>query len=266
MTHLCHYLVLAIFIGAAGSALSAPAVGSDGHAREELGVNRFTAPSIESILDSLENLKPFSFDSVRRQLPEGTFPNRVQLAMNFGGLIADGFLFVAAENRDDAEALARALIRCARGLGVGDEVIRHGQSLNELAQKGRWGKLRTELAATQSEVERAMAELRDEEIAHLISLGGWLRGLEITSTLVARQYSPARAVALVKPDLLDYFLDRLSTINPSLKRTPLMRSLTELLGAIQTASQRASPLAETDVQEIHRLAVDANRLISRRQK
>ena len=40
-----------------------------------------------------------------------------------------------------------------------------------------------------------------EKIAHLIALGGWLRGLEITSEAILRNYSPERSKALRQPDV-----------------------------------------------------------------
>jgi len=47
-------------------------------------------------------------------------------------------------------------------------------------RRGEWRALRKELIATQADVEQAMIELRDQRLAHLISLGGCLRGLEIS--------------------------------------------------------------------------------------
>ena len=44
--------------------------------------------------------------------------------------------------------------------------------------------MRQELTPTQTDVEEAMVELRDQKMAHLISLGGWLRGLEINASTV----------------------------------------------------------------------------------
>jgi len=93
----------------------------------------------------------------------------------------------------------------ARALGVGDRVMRHSASLTELGRRGAWQQVRQELIATQSDVEQAMIELRDEKMAHLISLGGWLRGLEISAGAVETEFSPPRAKLLAQPDLADYF-------------------------------------------------------------
>ena len=109
--------------------------------------------------------------------------------MVFGGLVADGFLIVEGEKKNLVDELGRVLLRQARSLGVGDRVMRHSASLTELGKRGDWAAVRRELIATQDDVERAMTALRDQKLAHLISLGGWLRGLEISSGAVIQIYS-----------------------------------------------------------------------------
>ena len=96
----------------------------------------------------------------------------------------------------------------ARALGVGDRVMRHSASLTELGRRGDWARVRQELVTTQTDVEQAMLELRDERMAHLISLGGWLRGLEICARAVEMDFSPQRTKILAQPDLVDLFCKR----------------------------------------------------------
>src|SRR4051812_34677015 len=166
--------------------------------REELGVNPYTAPSIATIFDQLDELKPIPFDKLWRSLPASSPSLRETKAMVFGVLIADGFLVVTAERKNLIEALGRALLREARGLGVADRVMKHSASLTELGKRGEWMAVRKELVTTQADVEQALIDLRDQKIAHLISLGGWLRGLEISAGAVDEKFSKERAAILVQ--------------------------------------------------------------------
>ena len=53
-------------------------------------------------------------------------------------------------------------------------------------------------------------------MAHLISLGGWLRGLEIAAGAVEANYTPERAASLWQRDLMkDYGLTEFSGTTPS---------------------------------------------------
>src|SRR5438067_8680335 len=99
------------------------------HEREELGVNAYTAPSIERIFAQLDQLRPLPFDQLKRELPQSIVAGREQKGLVFGGLIADGFLIVEVERKNLVENFGRVLMEQARALGVGDRVMRHSASL-----------------------------------------------------------------------------------------------------------------------------------------
>jgi hypothetical protein len=111
-----------------------------------------------------------------------------------------------------------------------------------------------------------MVELRDEEMAHMISLGGWLRGFEIGCIVTAENYSPQRAAGLMKPDVMDYFLDRLSTLNPRLKKTELVAAITSRLETIRKIAGDAADRApsKSEVEQMRDLAVEINTIMSAR--
>jgi hypothetical protein len=195
------------------------------HEREELGVNAYTAPSIERIFAQLDRLRPLPFDQLRREPPKSIAAGREHKGLIFGGLIADGFLIVEAKRKNLVENFGRVLMEQARALGVGDRVTRHSASLTDLGRRGDWQQVRQELIATQADVEQAMVELRDEKMAHLISLGGWLRGLEISAGAVEGEFSPQRARLLAQSDLADYFAAELKTLPPTVAHAPLFERI-----------------------------------------
>jgi hypothetical protein len=228
------------------------------HMREELGVNNFTAPPIDRLLQQLAALRPFGYDKLWRPIPTETPQNRAQIALITGMVIADGFLAVAGEKPSRIEPSARALLRLTKGLGVSDRVLRHGQSVIQLASDERWPEVKRELVRSQAEVEAALISLKDEEIAHLIAVGGWVRGLEIVSTEIGRAYSPERAAVLLQPELVGYFDDRIETLNPNLKKLELFkvlqRNIHELNEKYLGAAEKK--LTEEDVKAVQKLATE----------
>ncbi len=233
------------------------------HEREELGLNPYTAPSVAEIFQQLDDLKPLPFDELKRDFPQATHASREQMGLVFGGLVADGFLIVECQKKNLVEDLGRVLLRQARSLGVGDKVMRHSASLTELGKKGDWVAVRQELLATQEEVEQAMVDLRDQRMAHLISLGGWLRGLEISAGAVETNYTSDRAAVLWQRDMINYFAEEIKTLPPEMARTPLFQKVTAGVGAIRTVLNRAPespPLAE--VKSLHAQARDVNLAIA----
>lgn len=234
------------------------------HVREELGVNNFTAPSIRVILDELDTYKPIPFDKVWRDLPDAIPQDRARLALCTGAVLADGFLAVAGEKQSRIEPVGRVLLKLSKGLGVSDRVSKHSRSILEKAAREQWGDIKQELVRTQADVEAAMLGLKDEEIAHLVALGGWLRALEITSGVTLDDYSVERARRLVQPELMDYFLDRVSTLNPNLKKTKLGQTLEADLTEVKRLTTKPvdTPIEKDEVKKIRDLAREMNKLVS----
>ena len=256
---ICTLLSFALFDTAPALAQEKTAKETD-YRKEELGVNPYTAPSVADIFQQLDDLKPLPFEELKREFPHTVHTGREQMGMVFGGLVADGFLIVACQKKDLVEDLGRVLLRQARSLGVGDRVMRHSASLTDLGRRGDWAAVRRELIATQEDVEQAMTALRDQKLAHLISLGGWLRGLEVTSGAVESKYTPERAAVLWQRDLINYFAEEMETLPPPLAQTPLFQKLRSGVGAIRTLLDHAPPdtMSLAEVKALHAQARELN--------
>jgi len=231
--------------------------------REELGVNEFTAPSIEKLFDTLDSLKPIPISALVRPVTELDTAERSKYALSFGVLIGDGFLDVEGQQNKDIESLGRELIRRAKVLGVEQRVSRHSRKLLDLAKQNNWERLRKELIVTQEDVEKALLELRDEPIVHLLSLGGWIRGLQIAAASVAANYSPERAKTLRNLELLDYYLDRLNTLSPRLKRSELVHKITAQLESVRTIFKDNEVLSPQQINSIQAAATSMVDLIEK---
>ncbi|MDB6132118.1 MAG: hypothetical protein JWM59_361 [Verrucomicrobiales bacterium] len=197
----------------------------DEHLREEYGVNQFTTPSIRRIFGQLEALGTLPYDKLKRPLPKSTASDRSLVALSLGVLIGDGFLSVQSEKVSDLEDIGRAVLKHAKTLGAGARITEHAKSLLENSALGDWKTLREDLAGTQKDVEGEMVLLRDMEVAHLISLGGWLRGMQIASGTAMDPFSPEHAAVLARADLLDYFNAMLSELNPTLQKRAHIKTL-----------------------------------------
>jgi hypothetical protein len=233
------------------------------HEREELGINPYTAPSVAEIFQQLDDLKPLPFEELKREFPQAAHASREQMGMVFGGLVADGFLIVESKKQNLVEDLGRVLLRQARSLGVGDRVMRHSASLTELGKKGDWQAVRRELISTQQDVEEAMTELKDQKMAHLISLGGWLRGLEICAGAVESNYTSDRAAVLWQRDLINYFAEEMKTLPPTIAHKPLFEKVRAGVDEIRDVLNNAPEApALAQVKLLHAKAKELNLAIA----
>jgi hypothetical protein len=232
---------------------------SEEHMREELGVNPITSPSIAGLLNDLEIFRPIPIKLIEATDHSASFGNRLQTALHFGSLVADGFMFTLAERPQDIQNIGKELIRESKALGVGGRLTKRSKSLFELSDKGDWVGMREELVRTQEDVEQSMMELHDEEMAHMISLGGWLRGFQLGATSTMERYSEAKAKILGRIEVVEYFLDRLDTLNPRLKQTEMVAAFITRLREIRLVMVEAEgqTLTEAQVSRLKKLADQA---------
>lgn len=232
---------------------------SEQHMREELGVNPITAPAIRNLLNQLDQFRPVPMELIAQNKRDLTFANRLQTAMHFGSLVADGFMLTLAERQADIEDIGRALIRQANNLGVGDRLTRRSKSILEKSSRGDWIGMRQELIDTQGDVEDAMMDLRDEEVAHLVSFGGWMRGFQLSANATTENYFPSRAEALLNDEVMEYFQERLSTLHPRMLQTELVEGIRNKLGQIREIGLEAKGRAPTR-QEVEKMRYLANEI------
>jgi len=209
----------------------------DEHLREEFGVNGVTTPSIEALFELLDTLGTLHYDKLKREISDKTPGDRVAVSLNLGALIADGFLIVQCEKVEEMTDIGRALLKHAKVLGAGTRMNRHSQSLLEHSLKGDWKTLRKELAKTQFDVEAEMVQLRDVDIAHLVSLGGWLRAFEIATKAVDANYNPEKTRNLARKDIVEYYLASLDGLSDAAREIPTMKKIIQGL-------QELMPLVE----------------------
>jgi len=240
----------------------------DAHVREELAVNEFTAPSISKMFDTLQFLMPLPIAEVERKMPARMSQDRADLAIELGFLIADGFLVVQAEQLEKVEEMAKDLTRYGKALGAGDRVNRHAAGLLDSAKKGDVAQLKKELSSTQRDVEDELVTLRDADLAHLISLGGWIRALEVSTVAVDKQFSPERARKVMREDIADYYSDCITGLEPRISERPNYLAMRDLLAGLRTEmtlEEGKEPTPET-MKEIRNISAQLVELALQRQK
>src|SRR5438874_7239684 len=122
-----------------------------------------------------------------------TYRNRAQIALNLGGLIADGFIAVEAKDGQQVKNIGSDIIKLAKALGGSQNILSRSNSINDFAETNQWDSLQEELEATQNEVKHSMQSHSDQDLVILVSIGGWIRGTQVVSGSVAANYDARSA-------------------------------------------------------------------------
>ena len=162
-----------------------------------------------------------------------TYRNRAQIALNLGGLIADGFIAVEAKDSQQVKNIGGDIIKLAKALGVSENLLRRGNSLNEFAENDEWDALQEELEATQNEVKSSMQTHSDQDLVILVSVGGWVRGTQVVSSAIMQNYDERSAKVLRQPALVSFIESKLKDVSPELGAEPLVKEVKQKLSDVQ---------------------------------
>ena len=121
----------------------------------------------------------------------------------------------------------------AKALGVSENILSRGNSINEFAENNDWGVLQEELEATQNEVKASMQSHRDQDLVILVSLGGWIRGTQVVSAAILKNFDGNTAKVLRQPALVNFIQAKVDGISPELRNEPLVKDVTSQLAVIQ---------------------------------
>ncbi len=264
--------VIICFLLASGAALAAPT--TDASSAEALSADQMakavktdavTIPTPGELFAALS--KPAKPDwTARYRGPIAmNYKTRAQIALNLGGLIADGFIAVEAQDTQQVKNIGGDIVKMAKALGVSESILARGNSINQFAENDEWATLQEELEATQNEVKASMQSHRDQDLIILVSIGGWIRGTQVVSAVVAKNYDEKLGQILRQPELLGFIRSKIGQVSPDLQNDPLVKSVNDQLRGIEQIV--AKPFGEgLSLAEVTKLNESVNKLMEEIQK
>src|SRR5262249_711822 len=230
-------------------------------------VHGLVVPVPKEIFRSLDQFRDANWAAVER--PEvarwKSHGDQAQIATLLGVVIAEGFIAMEAKDSAEVKNLGNSVLSLARGLGIRERALRRSRSIMELADKNDWSEARKEWDGVLSDLETGMIDLKSEQLAQLVSLGGWLRGTEALSRLVLQKYSPERSNLIRQPALIDYLEEQLLAMSSDLRARPFVVKLLDGIKTIRlVVGSENGPLPEDTIRKVHGVCAELVPLSSRR--
>jgi hypothetical protein len=192
-----------------------------------------TVPTPGELFAALGKTGKINWSAQYRKPMAMTYSDRAQIALSIGGLIADGFIAVEAKDGQQVKNIGSDIIKLGKALGVSQQLLTRGSSINEFAEHNEWDTLQEELEATQNEVKSSMQSHADQDLVILVTLGGWIRGTQVVTGAIMKDYSEAAASVLRQPALVHFLQLKVNEISPELRQEPLVKQVSEQLTGIE---------------------------------
>lgn len=214
---------------------------------------------IFAVLDKLGN------PNWKGQLRDGkvrTPEDRSRTALLLGNVIAEGFVAVEAEDAERVKELGRQVLTLAEAINVRKSVIARSKSITDKADQRDWKGVRAEFDGALQDVRGAMQELNDQDLSQLVSLGGWLRGTEVLTSIVTNGFSKDGTELLHQPELVNYFDRCIGSMGGRLRKNPLVTSIRDVLRKIgPIVNEGGDKITLEQVKSIHDLTHGVNQQI-----
>ncbi len=199
---------------------------------------------------------------LRRTLNVNPGGERPKVALLLGTVIAEGFIAVEAQEPEEVKKIGRSVLSLAGAIGVRKSVISRTNSIIDAADKKDWKRVRIELDGASQDVKQSMIELKDEQLAQLVSLGGWLRGTEALTQVVSKNYTKDSAELLHQPALVDHFQRQIDAMSPRLQRHPLVKKVRSQLPEIRALIEDPDSISAQKVNQIRTITEELVKEIS----
>jgi hypothetical protein len=216
-------------------------------------VQDVVVPRPDEVFGALNKLGGVNWKDYVRTDRASNFTERPRIALLLGSVIADGFIAVQAQDTPAVKEIGQRVQSLAERINVKSSITEHAKAIIEGADKKKWGSVRQELDKTQRQVQDAMNELQDQKLSQLVSLGGWLRGTEILTAAVSKNFKEEGAELLHQPDLLTHFQSQLQDMPEFKTQTPLIDQIHAALVEVQpliATPKKISPEAVRKINEI----------------
>ena len=224
-------------------------------------------PTPGELLAALNKLGKMDWSAKFRAPVSTSDPSRTKMALNLGGLIADGYIAVEAEDAQQVKNLGKDILALGKSLGVSKEILDRGKSLTEFADSKQWDVLKEELEATQNEVKDAMEHNKDADLVTLVTLGGWLRGTEVLSSWIGEHYTEAGAKLLRQPGIVSFLGSKIEAMPDKTKSENSVKKAQAKLKEIEAAVSFPTSSAPTQdaVKNLNKLISELMKDLARKE-
>lgn len=211
------------------------------------------ANSPEALLSALSRCSKPDWAAKFRPPAPADLKSRPQIALILGGVVADGYLAAQAEEPQQCRNTSKDLVMLAKSLGVQVEILDRSRSLADSAQTRNWAVYKKELAAVGGDLEKVLKKHGDEDLAHLVAIGTWLRMTEIIVSLLDQSYSENAAALLRQPSIGHFMESEVDAVWKKLRSEPSVELIRSRLPAMEQVLNGSSDTAPSK-DEIHTLA------------
>ncbi len=230
-------------------------------------VDEVVVPVPSEIFSVLDKLGEPNWHQELHEIKVPDTTDRTRLSLIFGNVVAEGFVAVQAQDKKKVEEIGKEVLSLATKLALKSAVQPHAQAILDAADKSDWPSIRKEFDLTQKTVRDTMEKMKDSDLAQCVSIGGWLRGTSVVTSIIQKNFSTDRAELLAQPFLVNHFIGQIGKMSGPVKEHALIKATESGLQIIKAVMEKSGDRFTADgVGSIDKTAHDLIDLINGKKK
>jgi hypothetical protein len=226
------------------------------------GPDSFLVPPPEAVCNALARFPNMDFTRLAGQGAPPLDPETVRAmspsvkAAHLGVRAADAYVAVQAKDAVAFRRASDAIQTLSHEFALNDTMFRKITTANKMAESARWDDLRQVLETFRGDVLRELKLNRDQDAVTLATIGGWLRGLQLSTLALMTNYDADASHLLRQASLVAHLRRRQNALGPDAKDDRFVELVGERIDLIRkiTDGPAAAPLKPEDVKQLNAIA------------
>ncbi len=226
----------------------------------------FLVPPPEAVCNALAKVPNIDFAKLAAQ--GGPPPDAKKIkslsatvkAVHLGVRAADAYVAVQAKDVAAFRRASDAIQMLSLEFALNDTMFRKITTANKMAEGARWNDLRVVLETFRGDVLRELKLNRNQDAVTLATLGGWLRGLQLSTMAMTINYQAEASRLLRQPALVAHLRRRVNALGPDSKDERFVELVGDRMDEIRKLTE-GPPSVPLKPEEVKRLNAIANELM-----
>ena len=221
----------------------------------KLALNNYVVPTPDEIFTALESVHNQKWSRYVKINSKTSYKEVHKQCLNLGITVADMTLAIKSEDAKLTGQASEQILAFASYLGISNDIKPHIEKIKSLANNEEWSELLDRINFLQTQVSEILVELDSRDQVVLISIGGWIEGLNVVTKSLRKDYSEEATAILRITAQIDYFKMELEKLDPSYTNNPEIKLLMEKLPEIRSlcAIEKDQFVGKSNIKSINKI-------------
>lgn len=211
-----------------------------------------------SVIAEILHQNQFKFTGEINPEKNNNYAGSVKIALNLGSRCTDGIMMVYGERKSSDQALedlGDTILKLTADLGL-ENNLKGIDPLKGALKSKKQDEIKNSIDTLFAESELFLRQRDDNDLAMLVSLGGWIEMMYYASGELSTNYQTQSSKVLAQDYIVDVYINALSKLKIFVQESPVLLTITRQLPEVKRLMDNPTdqPISQEAVKGIYAIA------------